>query len=461
MKNMLYIAVITILIELISGQAYFTDYEYENNVDAPAKICGIPSDLVFILDGSSSIWPTHFRKQLDFVNSVVNEFNIENDGTGTRVGVMTFSDEHKVEIQFHLNEHYKRKELNKAISRIRQPTGNTHTGLAIRKARHEMFLKRYGARWDDDEVQKIAIIMTDGRSTDHVMTQKEALLTKMRGIRIMVIGIGLRFDRKAMAELDGIANRPLEDNRFMVDSFDVLAGIKEQLAISACKVKAKIPPWKHCGAKMQSDVAFILGEGCTKSPEKTALYSQFVKNVTKHFEMGPNRIQVAMVPDECTVPGFKFNRFHDLQSMHDHLDNANNFNLDSTPARIARATNVIFTGKHGSRSYARKLAIVLLDENPERKGATVAAARAAKKRGIDVVAIAIGDKVNDRLLKSIASTPSKALRFTNQKQINKKLRKLLYRIICKGTTEADQDEIGGYYDHKNRLQLTIPVTPST
>ncbi|XP_013407116.1 collagen alpha-1(XII) chain [Lingula anatina] len=435
---------------MVSG--YFSDYEFETKPQptGPPKICGLPSDLVFVIDASSSIWPPHFRKQLEFINSVVNEFNVDGHGTGTRVGAITFSDSYAVDIQFNLNDYFKREQLSNAIKKIYQRAGQTYTNIALKKMRESMMTMREGARWDDDEVPKIAIVMTDGKSTLKEETIKQAKLAKEAGIRIMVIGIG---DRRKnglnidINELNAIASEPTEKNVFHVKGgYDALNNIKRELAIKACEVKAKIPPWHDCGKKMQSDVAFVLGEATTRNPDKLRFYSQLVKNITKKFEVGPDAIQVAMVPEECKAPGFSFNQYQDMWSLHKHLDNVESKELYTTQSRIHHLVKSTFHHKNGARKNVRKLAVLVLDKDPEKLKSAYAAARAAKKHGIKIMTLAVSDEVSDKTLFSLASKPQYGLRFNQSAALNKNLRKLLYRVICKDKEEEDEDERGGYVD---------------
>ena len=57
---------------------------------------GKPADVIFVLDASSSIWGPDFDKQVDFVHSVVAEFDVAS--SATRVGLITFSDAPEVVI---------------------------------------------------------------------------------------------------------------------------------------------------------------------------------------------------------------------------------------------------------------------------------------------------------------------------------------------------------------------------
>lgn len=54
------------------------------------QICGKSADIAFVIDSSSSIHPTNFGKQIDFVKKIVPLYNI--GPTATQVSAITFSD---------------------------------------------------------------------------------------------------------------------------------------------------------------------------------------------------------------------------------------------------------------------------------------------------------------------------------------------------------------------------------
>ena len=55
-----------------------------------------PADMVFVLDGSSSIWGPDFDKQLKFVSEVIDRFDLGEDHM--QVGVITFATTVNIEI---------------------------------------------------------------------------------------------------------------------------------------------------------------------------------------------------------------------------------------------------------------------------------------------------------------------------------------------------------------------------
>ena len=132
--------------------------------------CNAPADLVFVLDSSYSIWPPNFRKQLSFVQKLVQKFDIGPELTQTRVGLLTFG--HQVWKKFDLKDKTNEQELLQAVKAIEHGRGRTtKTADAIDFAVDNMFTERAGSRQD---VAHIAVVVTDGRSQETRKTSKAA-----------------------------------------------------------------------------------------------------------------------------------------------------------------------------------------------------------------------------------------------------------------------------------------------
>ena len=88
---------------------------------------GKPADILFLLDSSSSIWGPNFKKQLQFVRNVVDEFDVT--PVKTRTGVMTFNTYVKEEIA--LGQYVSKDSLSNTINAIHQTRGDTRTDKAL------------------------------------------------------------------------------------------------------------------------------------------------------------------------------------------------------------------------------------------------------------------------------------------------------------------------------------------
>lgn len=81
------------------------------------------------MDASGSIGLENFKKIIDYVIDVVTRLDISNGSGGTRVGLLTFADNAKLE--FNLNKYTEKRELMNALN-VRYTGGKTNTADAFR-----------------------------------------------------------------------------------------------------------------------------------------------------------------------------------------------------------------------------------------------------------------------------------------------------------------------------------------
>ena len=160
----------------------------------------------------------------DFVKDFLFEADI--DGGNTRVGLLIYSTEDH--IQFQMNTYTTKVDVYNAVDAIPYRYGSTNTADALETMRVEMFSQANGDRPD---VENIAIILTDGVSNiNSRRTIPEAENARSESITIYAIGIGLT----DTTELDGIANKPLDDYRFAVQDFAELDELKYKVFAAFC-----------------------------------------------------------------------------------------------------------------------------------------------------------------------------------------------------------------------------------
>lgn len=161
---------------------------------------------------------------LGFVKNMVNGMDIS--PTGTKVGVITYSD--RTHLEFHLNAHSDKTSLEQAISGIRYISGGTNTADALKYARETSFQNVNGAR---SNAAKIAIVITDGKSTSSIATSAEAQRLRQQGVTVFSVGVGAANKQ----ELDAMATDPDNSHVFVVNNFDALKQINGELAQKACE----------------------------------------------------------------------------------------------------------------------------------------------------------------------------------------------------------------------------------
>ncbi|EMP38900.1 Collagen alpha-1(XXII) chain [Chelonia mydas] len=192
---------------------------------APAGCKNVHYDLVFILDTSSSVGKEDFEKVRQWVSNLVETFEIGLDKT--RVGVVRYSDRPATE--FDLGRYQTREAIKEAARNIKYYGGNTNTGDALRYINTYSFSKEAGGRPSDPTSQKVAILLTDGRSQDYVMDAATA--ARKAGIRIFAVGVG----EALKEELDEIASDPKSAHVFHVSDYNAIDKIRGKLRRRLCE----------------------------------------------------------------------------------------------------------------------------------------------------------------------------------------------------------------------------------
>lgn len=189
----------------------------------PECVKATRADIVFLVDGSSSIGIDNFQEVRQFLRSVVNGLDIGPDKV--RVGLAQYSNEPRQE--FLLKDHMDKTSVLAELDTFPYLTGGTETGKAMNFTLNKYFTKEAGSR-ADQRVPQIAVVITDGDSADDV--QEPAQNLRRRGVIVFAIGVG----EANLNELESIANRPLDRFRFTIDNFQALKGLTDSLLPRVC-----------------------------------------------------------------------------------------------------------------------------------------------------------------------------------------------------------------------------------
>ena len=176
-----------------------------------------PMDLVFIVDGSGSIPPDDFSKQIEFVKAVVNNMTVSEDQT--RIAMVQFSSAPQTEFNFLTDENQLQNQLNN----VTQLFGSTNTGAAITYAYDNIIFT--GAR---EGVRIASIVLTDGFSFDDVATPSDAM--RANGVYMFAAGWLGAND----VQMQAIANDPDEDFIYQGSTIDDLLAITDDLTTQIC-----------------------------------------------------------------------------------------------------------------------------------------------------------------------------------------------------------------------------------
>lgn len=183
--------------------------------------CQIKADIVFLLDGSGSVYASDFTKMKTFVTNLVSSFV----GRGTQFAIVQFSSD--VKVHYYFDTFNTNGNWRAQINGISQKNGGTRTAGAINHVVQHVFLSARGARSD---VKKVLIVITDGLSQDNYYLKDAANLAESNNIVRFAIGVGGAFSNtNAKKELDTIASSPPSDHVFQVQNFGALEEIRERL----------------------------------------------------------------------------------------------------------------------------------------------------------------------------------------------------------------------------------------
>ncbi|KAF7644376.1 hypothetical protein LDENG_00223020 [Lucifuga dentata] len=207
------------------------------------------ADIVFLIDGSSSIGVESFQEVRQFLRTVIEGLDIGPDKV--RVGLAQYSSEPQKE--FLLKDHMDKKSLLAAVENFPYRTGSTNTGKAITFLLQQFFTEEAGSR-ASQRVPQIAVVITDGDSADDVVVPAQQL--RKHGIIVFGIGVG----EANMVELQAIANRPHEHFLFSIENYQALQRLSEGLLQTVC---VSMEDQRLALAKRFADIFFLVDSGVT------------------------------------------------------------------------------------------------------------------------------------------------------------------------------------------------------
>ena len=183
-------------------------------------------DLLFLLDQSGSVGERNHDLALDFMEAVVNFFDVGPDQT--RVGVFTFSTGARTD--FLLDDHLTTRRVTRAIDRIRYRGGWTHTALALNLASQAFNNPSVsGARRPSEGIPRVVVLITDGRSNTYSIQQPARNLLAS-GVTVYSVGVG----NVDVGELQFIASDPDSEHVFLLRSFSDAASFVQLLSGTTC-----------------------------------------------------------------------------------------------------------------------------------------------------------------------------------------------------------------------------------
>lgn len=140
-------------------------------------------DLIFVLDGSSSVGPKNFTVAKSFINSIVDKFQVSPQGV--KVALLQYSTGTRLE--FNLDDHKSKKSVTNAVKRVQWILGDTHTALALKTTNNDIVKP---ARRASKTRSRFVIVITDGDPQDFKRVPKAVLNLVKSKVKIFAVGVG-------------------------------------------------------------------------------------------------------------------------------------------------------------------------------------------------------------------------------------------------------------------------------
>ncbi|KAM4736112.1 collagen alpha-6(VI) chain-like isoform 2-T3 [Anableps anableps] len=259
------------------------------------------ADVIFIINESDGVGTRNFQLICTFVQSLINNLNVSQ--TRVRVGIVTYNDVFKA--QAYLNSFQDKTEAQQFMNLLPYLSGGTNTEDDPGVSLDSLFTEERGSR---KNAQKVAIVITDGKSLDSI---KEAVAVLHR-VPVRVFAIGLS---RSTTELYNMASYPTNRHVFAVDNFKQLSLSKKILQKSMCSVimQGSINSFKNstdakevCNQKDEAEIIFLIDDSDNIDSSDLSDTKKFIAGFLEAFRVRLDHIRVGVVK-YSNLPKMEFN----------------------------------------------------------------------------------------------------------------------------------------------------------
>ncbi|KAH3830568.1 collagen alpha-1(XII) chain-like [Dreissena polymorpha] len=390
------------------------------------------ADIVFILDQSGSVGQDNWDRVARFVINIVNILDI--GPNLTKVGIITYNN-YPVR-NMYLDQYTNKQDLINAIGNLTYSPGATDTDTALDLLRTDGF---FG---DRSFAPNIAIVITDGYSSNPEQTKVAADKVKNTGTTVFAIGIGSEVQQ---GELNYISSDPDSSYVFFVANFTSLSSIENSVAKTTCQVPllltgspttrappttqtttatttktttqpttattqaqttmttTTLPTTPPCFAKV-ADVVFLVDSSGSVGDENFKVVKNFIKNTINVFDIGAQYTRIGVITFSSTpVLRFPLNMYDNKAAILNAIDGIP-YSMGGTDTGAALEM-LRLQGFRDDRPLDPNIAIVITDGFSRDKLNTARQAQLLKASGnVTIIAIGIGNETDDAELRSIATT---------------------------------------------------------
>jgi len=139
---------------------------------------------------------------------------------------------HVIQVEFYLSNYTRSVDVTMALGKLSYGGYEANLASALRLVYSRVFTTSDGARLDDPEVARLAVVFTESPSVNLTATLAEATATRKAGIGIVTVGIGTAVDSY---ELSAVASYPYERTMFLVDRLAGLSAVSDPIKRIICR----------------------------------------------------------------------------------------------------------------------------------------------------------------------------------------------------------------------------------
>ncbi|KAM5152433.1 collagen alpha-3(VI) chain [Mantella aurantiaca] len=250
---------------------------------------GPKRDIVFLIDGSRDA-TSEFNNVKELIGRLVQTIDVGQDNT--RVAVIQYSEDPNVE--FLLNAHSTKDEVQSAVRRIRPKGGSSvNIGSALEYVSKNIFTRPAGSRIEE-QVPQFLILTSSGPSSDDI----DEGARQIRASSVVPFLIGKNIDSEEASKI-----ALSKDFIYGVSSFRELPTLEQRLLSSVTtldqeKIKVIYETVPGVTAEIdpdRRDVVFLVDSSTRTGPEGLANIRDFIIKVIQNFQIESNKVRVGLV----------------------------------------------------------------------------------------------------------------------------------------------------------------------
>ncbi|UJR24511.1 hypothetical protein I4U23_005886 [Adineta vaga] len=204
-----------------------------------------------------------------------------------------------------------------------------------------------------------------------------------------------------------------------------------------------------CSQELKMDLGFVLDASSSVGSANYNLQLKFTKDLLQRANIGRNKTHVGIINYSGKIETLtKLNQDYELKDKLKKIDKATYFGSGTDTAGALKEAEKVFSYKNGLRlpeDGATPVIFVITDGASADRQATIAAAQVLKDKGINMVSVGVGNKLDLIELNAICSEPTNENYFpmTNYAALEQKLNQFTAKTCSEPTPVAENTTVTG------------------